>query len=55
MFQESENISLDFIIDNTPPTITGTITPDITKSEDTIIVNALSDPDTTINSNRYSW
>lgn len=44
---KSENISLDFIIDNTPPTITGTITPDITKSEDTIIVNALSDPDTT--------
>lgn len=43
----SENLLLNFTVDNTLPTISGIITPNVAKSGDLIIVIALSDPDTT--------
>lgn len=42
----SENLLLDFIVDNTLPTVSGYLTPEKTKSGDLIIINASSGPDT---------
>lgn len=38
--------SINFTVDTTPPTVTGTITPNLVKSGDSITITALSDPDT---------
>ena len=38
--------SLNFTLDNTPPTVTGTITPNIVKAGDSFTITATSDPDT---------
>ena len=40
------NVSLGFVVDNTPPTISGIITPDLVKSGDYISVDALTTSDT---------
>jgi len=41
-----ENLYLNFTVDNTPPTITGIITPDLVKSGNIIIIKVFSDADT---------
>jgi catabolite regulation protein CreA len=43
----SNNLTLNFTVDNTAPIINANITPNITKSENNIIIKALTDPDTT--------
>lgn len=42
----TKNLSLDFTVDNTPPTSLGTITPNLVRSGNAIIINVSSDSDT---------
>ena len=39
--------TLYFTVDNTPPVLSGSVTPDTVKTNDNLIINATSDPDTT--------
>jgi Tol biopolymer transport system component len=39
-----ETLSLNFTLNNTPPVVSGTITPNIVKSEDEVEIDAYSDP-----------
>ena len=41
-----KNLPINFTVDNTSPTISGTITPNLVKSGDRIVIKASSDPDT---------
>nr|WP_319374457.1 Ig-like domain-containing protein [uncultured Methanobacterium sp.] len=41
-----DEINLNFTVDNTPPVISATVTPNLVKSEDYISIDVLSSPDT---------